>query len=195
MTSDLLERLKNLTEADLVALLSQTSQQGEHRRSPAWRPQADLRPRPFDKDNPSPRFGTSSDGAFEAKPGYVSTRTAYPRLLFRVKKGTRGPEIDETTVRSGEAQAKAEAQGYSTVYPNIAPAPEPLPESIEQELAGLTDEERQMVFDAQRKSRLDRIQAKLAGLSEAELTALAPATPVKRGPGRPRKSADGGDGA
>jgi hypothetical protein len=62
---------------------------------------------------------------------------------------------------------------------------------MQEALAELTPEERQMVVEAQRQSRLDAIQKKLSALSSDDLDRAlegAPDAVVKRGPRRPRKA-------
>jgi hypothetical protein len=65
-------------------------------------------------------------------------------------------------------------------------------DQVQQEMMLLTDEERQMVVDAHRDARVKSVQAKMAKLSDAELSSVLPNTP-KRGPGRPKKA--DGDGS
>lgn len=96
--------------------------------------------------------------------------------------------LDEVCATSPEHLARVESEGYvryealNHVAPNKADEARDL-------LEGLTADERQMVAETQRASRLAAINAKLSALSDAQLASvLGDPVPVRRGPGRPRKT-------
>lgn len=106
----------------------------------------------------------------------------YPALRWHPVDGT------EVVARDAAGLADYEARGYVAYPPNAAPV-SPL-QQMQEALAELTPEERQMVVEAQRQSRLDAIQKKLSALSSDDLDRAldgAVEAVVKRGPGRPRK--------
>jgi hypothetical protein len=86
-----------------------------------------------------------------------------------------GAEVCATSL---EQLQRYDAEGYSA-YPPLR-APKSSVEDVADELAGLTDEERQIVLEAHRKARLDSIQAKLSKLSDAELASVTGGKRAKR---------------
>lgn len=129
---------------------------------------------PPSKDDPRPKFELGDVPS--TYPGYGD---APPFRCLRWHPVS-GEEVCATTL---EQLARFDDEGYLK-FP-IQAAPKTAVEDVAAELAALTDDERQLVFEAQRQARLSSIQAKLAKLSNAELESVS--VPVKRGPGRPRK--------
>lgn len=136
----------------------------------------DLRLRPG-KTDPRPHF----DLGDELPADYPGLGEQPPYRCLRWHPVT-GEEVCATTT---EQLARYDADGYLS-HP-IQGAPKSTVEDVTDELAALTPEERELVLTAQRQKRLEVLQAKLAKLSEAELAAVQ-GQPVKRGPGRPRKT-------
>ena len=90
--------------------------------------------------------------------------------------------------------ARAEDRGtYGPEWVSLPPATtvDPLQSTLDA-FASLTEEDRQVLIEAQRQDRMAVLQKKLAGLSERDLETLLAqslgASPeAKRGPGRPKK--------
>lgn len=136
----------------------------------------DLRPKPG-KTDPRPHFDLGDD----LPPDYPGLGDLPPYRALRWHPVT-GEEVCATTLEQLE---RYDTDGYLS-HP-IQGAPKSAVQDATDELAALTDEERQMVLAAQRQKRLEVLQTKLAKLSDAELAAVQ-GQPVKRGPGRPRKT-------
>ena len=136
----------------------------------------DLRLAPTATD-PRPLFIPSAESPRNVD---VTRTSPYPRLLWHQGSG------EERTVRTA-ADAIALGDDWGEVPPVQAPV-DPI-DAMRAVLADLTPEERQLVLDAQRDDRLRAIQAKLAALAPADLSAVLEDAVAKRGPGRPRKTA------
>jgi hypothetical protein len=136
----------------------------------------DLRLLPTATD-PRPTFFWSAEGSRDT----VVTHSEFPKLLW----SDTGVEI---TVRSKEEQDSKIAQGYVFVAP-ASVVVDPMAD-LSDALAGLSDEERTLVLEAQQAQRRAEITAKLAGLSpEALEKLLAGATEPAKKRGRPAKVA------
>ena len=106
----------------------------------------------------------------------------YPTLRYR---------LTDTGVEERCCRNAAEVESLSDEWSSIPPSvdlPSPM-ESLEEAMATLTDEERQMVMHEQRNVRLSAIKAQLALLNAEDLASVqGVAPPVKRKAGRPRKT-------
>ncbi len=178
--------LAQLTPDQLLALKQQldglTDSSG---RSPI-RPRqlTDLRLLPT-KDDPRPLFISSAEAPRDGRD--LTKTTPYPKLMWHQDTGT------EITVYSS-----AEERQMSDIYTLTAPAHrvlEPM-DALKLELDSFSEEDRALILNAQKQTRIAELQAKLAGLSEEALTRLLGESEqdeatgeVKRRPGRPRKTA------
>lgn len=106
----------------------------------------------------------------------------FPTLRFRLT----DTGVEERCCRTA-ADVIALGDGWSEIPPSVE-LPSPL-ESVQEAMEALTPEERTVVMEEQRKTRLSAIQRMLADLPPEELAALQAGAPVKRGPGRPKKLA------
>ena len=148
--------LQSLTPEQLIALKQQldglTDTSG---RSPI-RPRQlhDLRLLPT-KDDPRPLFIASAEAPRDGRD--LTKTTPYPKLMWHQDTG------EEITVYSS-----AEGRQKSDIYLTVAPAHrvlEPM-EALKLELDSFSEEDRQLILDAQKQTRMQALQAKLAGLSD-----------------------------
>lgn len=154
--------------ATLKALLNGTDDSG---RSPFKDRQLhDLRLLPT-KDDPRPTFFWSAEQPRNA--GDLTRTTLHPRLMWH--KDT-GREVRADDLKAEETYT---AKGYVTVPPANAEAPDPL-EELRAAFEALSPEDRATIVAAQKQSRLDAIQAQMAGLTESELEALLAGAQPKR---------------
>jgi hypothetical protein len=156
--------LSNLTAADIESLKAQLGLAGAtDGRSPLKPRQLhDLRLVPT-KDDPRPTFFWSADVPRNAEPERANP---HYRLMWHAKTGQ---EITVTTAKEIEAK---KAEGYILTPPANAEAPDAM-EMIRQQLESLSPEDRKVLIAAAQKDRLAKVQEAMAGLSEAELAALA----------------------
>ena len=145
-------------------------------RSPAWKPLKDLRNKvTFDKHNPRPYFGWSSDGAAEARedaPPYVYQ--GYPALMFKMEKGV----VFDVTVQSLTERERLRREGWLDEYPAVTPLS--LTAQLQTELEALSPEDRTLVLEAQRQQRIKALTDRLAGLTPESLASVAGADEPKR---------------
>ncbi len=137
------------------------------------------------KDDPRPLFIPSAEAPRDGRD--LTKTTEFPKLMFHRDTGT------EITVYSSGEQRQ-----MSDLYDLVAPAGrvmEPM-DALKYELDSFSAEDRALIIDAQKQTRIAGLQAKLAGLSEEALARLLGEAEqdeatgeVKRRPGRPRKSA------
>ena len=118
----------------------------------------------------------------EVPPNYPGKGLPAPWRVLRWHP-VNGTEVCATTP---EQLADYERQGYVSFPPQQQPAN--AVESLKAELDALSPDDRAVVIEMQRQARMSALQAKLAALSEADLSSIAEEVPVKRGPGRPRKT-------
>ncbi len=105
----------------------------------------------------------------------------YPKLMW-------SPQGVEVKIEPG-SEAKAQEQAYEAKgYLHFAPADESLLDAVEREMAQLSPEDRQMVLEMQKKARMSRLEERLSHLTDEELSLVA-GEPMKRGVGRPKKTA------
>lgn len=171
---------------EILALLKQN--EGERSRSVVRAPLTDLREPANPKDRLfRPQFHWSAEPDEEGKRPYKYR--AYPKLVWN--------EAGEERVIRSKADEAALVGDWRETPPVLLPT-NPV-HDIESELASLTPEEREMVFEAHRAQRLARIQAKLGQLTDEQLTQVAgvgdAVAPSKRKPGRPKGSVTHGDSA
>lgn len=103
----------------------------------------------------------------------------YPRLLWN-------PEGVEITVYDEDAHAQHVAKGYLETNPGGG-RPETPEERLQREFELLSPEDQAFVLEAAEEHRKANL-AKMAGAMNQDLLAKITQTPVKRGPGRPRKT-------
>ncbi len=113
---------------------------------------------PTDKDA-RPTFFWSAESPRDT---YV-THSPWPALLWHNDTGR------EITVSGAEERAKYGEEWIST--PPAALVIDPL-SNIQDAFAGLSDEEQQLIMEAQKRDRIAKMQAKLADLSEEDLARL-----------------------
>ncbi len=155
-----------LSAAELQELTATTDTAG---RSP-FRPRqlTDLRLAPR-ADDPRPTFFATSE---VPRDWDTTTQHEFPKLMWSAQ----GQEVTIPAGKDAKAQELAlEKKGY-VHYP---PADQSPFDAIEREMAQLSDEDRQMVLDMQRQARMNRLQAKVAGLSDDELAQIAAPRPKK----------------
>src|SRR5262245_14635460 len=161
--------LTNLSPADLAALkaaldgLSNTAGRSPVRTGPYKDPrQLDnltLVPRAND---PRPAFFWSAE---EPRSGDTRRTTLYPMLMW-------SPQGAEITVEHAKDRARYEEQGYVTVAPSNAVAADPA-DVIRAQIARLSPEDQAELIAAAKADRLARVREAMAGLSEADMDALA----------------------
>lgn len=149
----------------LKQALAGTGVDAQNRTGAVRKPLTDLRtPR-----NPQARLHRPTfipiDEAEEQRTPYV--KQDYPRLKFKLDDAGK---LVETVVFNATSEA---ALGPAwTDAPPFAP-PATAEERLKAELDALSEEDRAFVLEAQRKARLDRLQAQLSTLSDARLDAVA----------------------
>lgn len=119
----------------------------------------DLRLLPTATD-PRPTFFWSA----ETPRDYIPTHgTEYPKLLWHQTTGV------EVTVKSEEDRA-----AYGAEWASIPPTAQPIDplSGIQDVFAGLSEDEQALLMEAQKTDRMNRLRAKLADLSEADLERL-----------------------
>jgi hypothetical protein len=94
----------------------------------------------------------------------VSKQNDYPRLMWHTD------TAKEICVHSVEERDEKLSQGYQLVAPTTTQMTPT--EILAEDLASLTDEEREIVLAEQQKARVKSVQERLAGLSEAQLEKL-----------------------
>lgn len=98
--------------------------------------------------------------------------------------GVTGAEI---TVYDAADQETHTARGFVLVAPVNADAPDPM-ETLRLALAQMSEADRTAVIAAAQRDRVAKLQEQLAALTDDQIESLLGATsPIKRGPGRPRK--------
>jgi hypothetical protein len=109
----------------------------------------------------------------------------FPAVRFRLTE----QGVQERAAKNQAELDALEADGWHTGEPVTAPVSRL--DAMTDALASLSEAERSAVLAEQEKTRLGTIQAQLASLSADDLARVleASASPVKRGPGRPRKTA------
>ena len=105
----------------------------------------------------------------------------FPTLRYRLT----ATGVEERCCRTA-AEIVALGDGWSEAPPSVD-LPSPL-ESVQDAMDALTPEERTLVMEEQRKTRLSAIQRMLAELPPDDLASVQAGGPVKRGPGRPKKA-------
>src|SRR5262245_45357297 len=176
------EQLAAFSPQQLEVLAASMNGRDNYGRSPirADRQLHDLRLLP-NKDDPRPTFFWSADAPRDGRD--LTKISRYHMLMWHRDTG------EEITVYSAAEEAQRSSE-YTT-EPPVTPVVDPVG-AARDALADLTPEELQMVVEAQRSARLLAVQAKLAALPAETVDRLfaepVAAEPVKRGPGRPRKS-------
>ena len=170
--------LNNLTPDEIASLKNQLNQTDSTGRSPI-RPRQlhDLRLMPTATD-PRPMFVWSAESPRDR--GDLTRTTEFPKLMWHKSTG------EEITVYTLEQQIE-QGSIYTTQPPANPVTLDPM-EQLQDALAGLSESDRALVLEEQRKQRISALQNKLAALSEDQLEALLnQSEPAKRRPGRPRK--------
>ncbi len=154
--------LAQLTPDELASLKQQldsiTDVSG--RQAPRQRQLHDLRLMPTATDA-RPLFIPSAEAPRDGRD--LSKTTEFPKLMFHRDTG------EELTVYSS-----AEQRQNSDIYdlmPKAGVVLEPM-EAMRLELDSFSEEDRKLILDAQKQSRMATMQAKLAGLSEEALARL-----------------------
>lgn len=174
--------LSNLTPADIESLRAAlgVAPSADARTSPIRKQLDDLR----EPRNPKARLGRPNFfWSVDEETPQPFVYHAYPKLKFRLDDAGK---LVEALVPNPSSEASLGAE-WMDAPPVTAPVSSQ--EQMRAELDALSDEDRQFVLEAQRKARMDRLTAKLSGLSDADLSRLSPESAVaKSGPGRPRKA-------
>jgi hypothetical protein len=164
-----------LTPQELQELTTVTDTNG---RSPfRARQLTDLRLLPR-ADDPRPTFFSTTEVPREWN---TTTQHEYPKLMW-------SPGGTEVVIHPGK-EAESEEQAFEARgYVHTPPATQTPLDAVSKEMAQLSDEDRQFVLEMQRKTRMSRLEERLASLSDDELAQIA-AEPAKMGVGRPKKTA------
>lgn len=110
--------------------------------------------------DPRPTFFWSAESPRDQP---IGPGTPYPKLLWHQGNGT------EVTVRSQDEEAS-----YGAEWASIPPSAKPIDPlaGVQDIFAGLSDDERALLIEAQKADRMTRLRAKLADLSEGDLERL-----------------------
>lgn len=172
-----IEQLHAQVEALSAQLAAQTQAQNTGQRTPEIRkPLSNLLSPPPSATVAKPNF------FYEGMNLPHNPGTPFPALRFRLTANG----VEERVCRNA-AEVLALGDEWSPIPPSVE-LPSPL-ESVQDVLETLTEDEKRLVMQEQQKTRLAAIQQMLANLSPEELAALSAGTPMKRGPGRPKKTA------
>ncbi len=166
---DVMTALSNLTAEQLQGILAQ----GNGRSPLKPRQLHDLRLAPTATD-PRPLFIPSAEGSRDVPERHLP----FPALLWHVETGQEITVYDEM-----EKQAKGEM--WTSIPPQSAPV-DPV-EHAKRMFDSLNDEDKALVLEQQRQVRIARVTAAMGGLTASQADE-AVGLPVKRGPGRPRKT-------
>ncbi len=155
-----------LTAQELQELTTVTDTNG---RSPfRARQLTDLRLLPR-ADDPRPTFFATSEVPREWD---TTAQHEYPKLMW-------SPKGQEITIPAGK-DAKEQELGYERQgYGHRPPADASPLDAVEREMAQLSDEDRRLVLEMQKKARMSRLEEKLAGLTDEELAMVAGARTKK----------------
>lgn len=164
-----------LNPSELAELTSSTDSSG---RSP-FRPRqlTDLRLMPR-KDDPRPTFFATAE---VPRDWNTTEQHEFPKLMW-------SPAGVEVRIDAGKDAKMQELALEHKGYLHTAPADESPLDAVEREMAQLSEEDRTMVLEMQRKARMGRLQERIADLSDEDLSKIAGPS-AKRGPGRPKKEA------
>jgi len=157
-----------LSPTELQELTQTTDTDGRSPFRPRQQTDLTLVPR---ADDPRPTFYATNQ---VPRDWNTTAQHEYPKLLW-------SPAGVEVTVPAGkDAKSQEQAllkQGYGSIPPaDITPM-----DAIAREMAQLSDEDRALVIDMQRQARMNKIQEKIARLSDAELAAIAGTAPAAKG--------------
>jgi len=164
-----------LSQAELQELTTVSDTTG---RSP-FRPRqlTDLRLLPR-ADDPRPTFYQTTEAPRDWD---TTAQHEFPKLMW-------SPQGTEVTIQAGKDAKAEEAALEARGYVHTPPADQTPFDAVAREMAQLSDEDRQMVLEMQRKARMSRLEERLANLSDDELRQIS-GEPEKRGVGRPKKTA------
>ncbi len=154
--------LAQLTPDQLIALKQQLDglTDASGRQAPRQRQFHDLRLLPT-KDDPRPLFIPSAEAPRDGRD--LTKTTEFPKLMFHKDTGK------EITVASSAEQRQMSDLYDLTRRPDVVLEPM---EELRVELDSFSPEDRALILDAQKQSRMATMQAKLAGLSEDALARL-----------------------
>lgn len=167
-----LQELQTQVELLTAALAKQSSADG--RTSPVRVPLSDLLHPPPSATVAKPNF--FYDGMDQPK-GFGKP---FPTLRYRLTE----TGVEERCCRSA-SEVLALGDEWSQVPPTLE-LPSPM-ESLGEAMASLSDDERRLVMEEQKKVRLSAIQAQLAALSPEDLASLTSGAVAPRKRGRPKK--------
>jgi hypothetical protein len=169
-----IEELTAQVELLTAALQAQGQATGLGQRSPILGPHKNLL-------DPKPSAKVAKQNFFYDGMELPSTRTEFPMLRFR---------LTETGVEEKCIRSKKELDALSDEWMEASPTmelPSPM-ESLGEAMASLSEDERRLVMEEQKKVRLSAIQAQLAALSPEDLASLTSGAVAPRKRGRPRKT-------
>ena len=157
--------LNALTPDQLRSLKGQLDQLPDRGGRSPFRPRQlhDLTTRPA-ADNPRPLFIWSADAPLD----YVPSSKLYPRLMW-APADAQGLQA-EITVWNTTEEAHFLSDGYQVAPPELA-ALHPI-DAIQAQFAQLSPEDQQMMLEAQREDKINRLRDKLAQLSDADIERL-----------------------
>lgn len=172
---------------EVLALLEAT-RSGAGQRSPVRQPLTDLRT----PQNPRERINRPSFFFEMGERPEPYVYKPYPALRYKLVNG----KVEERRVDHAGEDEPLKADGWLTAPPYVAPktVEQQQAESmsaLQAELDSMSPEDRAWVLEAQAQARRQALMAKMAGLSETDLAAVAGDPPKKRGPGRPKAHGDG----
>lgn len=90
--------------------------------------------------------------------------TEYPKLMWRLE------DNEEITIHDAEQERRLLAGGYTLTPPIVVPVS--AMDAMRAKLEALSPEDRKLLVEAQRNDRLRALQAEMAALPDASLTAL-----------------------
>lgn len=156
----------SLTPQELAELTTETDASG---RSPVLPRQLHDLTLPPRADDPRPTFYQSNQ-----VPRSWDTRTQheFPRLMW-------SPSGQEVTIPAGKDAQAQQTAFEKRGYLHTPPADESPMDAIEREMRQLSDEDRQLVLEMQRKARMQRLEEKFAALSDEELATVGESKSVK----------------
>lgn len=149
-----------LTPQELAELTSGTDVSGRSPVRPRQLHDLTLPPR---ADDPRPTFFATID-----VPRDWDTRAQheYPKLMW-------SPQGHEITIPPGKDAKAQEADLEKKGYRHTPPADESPFDAIDREMRQLSEEDRKLVLEMQRKARMNRLQERIATLSDDELTQIS----------------------
>jgi hypothetical protein len=115
-------------------------------------------------------------------PGKAAVFTEFPKMVYRAKRKPSGgpPDIEHFIVNDEQEQRNMLSRGY-------VQGPDKAVEALEQQERGLATAAAERAYTDQRMSPRAQAEAEAVDESTSQHVGSIPETPIRRGPGRPRK--------